>query len=334
MLVFHSHWALLLLPLPLLVWLLLPPFREVNKAVRVPFFEETAEVTGIKPMPGAVVRKPNWVQRLMTPLCWLLLVAAMARPQWVEPPVEKVEAARDLMLAIDLSQSMEARDFTNAKGQRVDRLTAVKEVVAEFIDRRKTDRIGLIVFGEAAFPQAPPTLDHESLKLLLDEVRIGMAGPRTAIGDAIGLGIKMTETSKAPEKVLVLLTDGNDTASRLPPDKAADIAHEHHLTIHTIGIGNPAATGEDKVDLAALQDFATRTGGRFFRAENRESLEEIYATIDRITPDKAKRLSYSPHIELFWIPLGAAALIFLGYHILAVTALYLRRLFRLRARPA
>jgi len=161
-----------------------------------------------------------------------------------------------------------------------------------------------------------------------------MAGPRTAIGDAIGLGIKMTETSKAPEKVLVLLTDGNDTASRLPPDKAADIAHEHHLTIHTIGIGNPAATGEDKVDLAALQDFATRTGGRFFRAENRESLEEIYATIDRITPDKAKRLSYSPHIELFWIPLGAAALIFLGYHILAVTALYLRRLFRLRARPA
>jgi len=149
MLVFHSHWALLLLPLPLLVWLLLPPFREVNKAVRVPFFEETAEVTGIKPMPGAVVRKPNWVQRLMTPLCWLLLVAAMARPQWVEPPVEKVEAARDLMLAIDLSQSMEARDFTNAKGQRVDRLTAVKEVVAEFIDRRKTDRIGLIVFGGA-----------------------------------------------------------------------------------------------------------------------------------------------------------------------------------------
>ena len=330
MLVFAAKWAFFLAPLPLLVWLLLPPFREVTKAVRVPFFEQAAEVAGVKPTPGAVVRKPNWVQRLMSPLCWALLVVAMARPQWVEPPQEKIEAARDLMLAIDLSQSMEARDFRDVSGHRIDRLTAVKQVVRDFIDRRKTDRIGLIVFGQAAFPQAPLTLDHDSVKLLLDELQIGMAGPQTAIGDAIGLAIRMTESSKMREKVLVLLTDGNDTASRVPPDKAAELAKQHGIVIHTIGIGDPRASGEEKVDLGALQKISDATGGRFFRGENRAGLEDIYATIDRLTPDKAKHLRYSPHVDLFWIPIGAAALVFCAYHMIAVLALYLRRLFMRR----
>lgn len=325
MLAFELPWAFAALPLPLLVWWLLPAYREPTAAVRMPFFEEAARAVGMVPMPGAVVRRATWPQRLIAPLCWAAVVTAMARPQWVEPPIERVEAARDLLLAVDLSQSMEARDFTDGSGRRVDRLTAVKEVVGDFIDRRKSDRIGLIVFGQAAFPEAPPTLDHESVRALLDETRIGMAGPQTSIGDAIGVAIKLTEHSKAKEKVLVLLTDGNDTASRLPPEKAAEIAREHGLVIHTIGIGNPNASGEEKVDLPALARLATVTGGQSFRGENRAGLEQIYATIDRITPDTAKHLAYRPRRELFWIPLAAGGSLAVAYHLVAGLVLAIRR---------
>jgi Ca-activated chloride channel family protein len=322
---FDLRWAFALLPLPLLVWWLLPPYRERTRAVRVPFFEEAAAATGLEPTQGAVIRRPNWAQWLLAPVCWALCVAALARPQWVEPPIERIVAARDLLLAIDLSQSMEARDFTGPDGRRVDRLTAVKQVVDEFIARRKTDRIGLIVFGQAAFPQAPLTLDHESVRLLLQETRIGMAGPQTSIGDAIGVAIRMTENSKAKEKVLVLLTDGNDTASRLPPERAADIAKRHGIVIHTIGIGDPRASGEDKVDLAALQRLSAATGGRSFRGENRAGLEEIYATIDALTPDQAKHLTYQPRVELYWMPLAGAAALLALYHGIAMLASMLRR---------
>src|SRR5262249_273325 len=173
---------------------------------------------------GAVVPRSTWTQRLLAPVVWALLVAAMARPQWMEPPLEHVEPARDLVLAVDLSQSMQTTDFVGPDGARTDRLTAVKRVVDDFVARRKTDRIGLVVFGQAAFPQAPLTLDHAGVRALLAETRIGMAGPQTAIGDAIGVAIRMTEHSTMPEKVLVLLTDGNDTASRVPPAQAAAIA--------------------------------------------------------------------------------------------------------------
>ncbi|WP_323815664.1 VWA domain-containing protein [Cellvibrio sp. NN19] len=321
---FEYIWAFILLPLPLLVWWLFPPHRERTQAVRVPFFEQAAEVTGIKPQQGAVEHRANWAQRLLAPICWILCIAALARPQWVQPPVEHFEAARDLLLAIDLSQSMEARDY-NLNGEQVDRLTAVKSVVDDFIQRRTTDRIGLIVFGQAAFPQAPLTLDHETVRLLLAETRIGMAGPQTAIGDAIGVAIKMTERAKTQEKVLVLLTDGNDTASRLPPERAAEIAKDNQITIHTIGIGDVNAEGENKVDLDALQQIAAATGGRSFRAENQSELEQIYTTIDGITPDKAKHLEYRARIDLFWVPLAAYACLLAFYHLIALLFASLRR---------
>src|SRR5437868_3761623 len=224
MLTFDLPWAFALLPLPLLVWWLLPPFREIAPALRVPFFEQVAAALQVQPSSGAVVRPSNWAQKLLAPLCWVLVITALASPQWLEPPLVRVQASRDLMLAIDISQSMETRDFKSADGAAVDRLTAVKSVVRDFISRRAGDRIGLIVFGQGAFPQAPLTLDHATVQLLLDEVRIGMAGPQTSIGDAIGVAVKMTEHSKIAERVLILLTDGNDTASRIPPTDAAQIA--------------------------------------------------------------------------------------------------------------
>jgi len=320
MLAFEYPWAFAALPVPLLVWWLLPPYREVAGAVRVPFFDEIAQTLGMTPTAGAIVRRATWPQRLVAPLCWLLVVTALARPQRFEPPIEHVESARDLLLAIDLSQSMEARDFRAPDGSFIDRLAAVKLVVDDFIARRPHDRIGLVVFGQGAFPQAPLTLDHASVRALLAETRIGMAGPQTAIGDAIGVAVKMTEHAQEAERVLVLLTDGNDTASRLPPAKAAEIAKGAGITIHTVAIGDPNAAGEDKVDLAALDAIAAATGGRAFRAEDRRGLEEIYATIDTLTPDEAKRTLFRPRIELYWVPLAAATSLLVLYQAGAIVA--------------
>lgn len=312
-------WLLLVLPLPLLVWWLLPPYGERTRAVRVPFFEDMAEATGQTPARGAVVLRGNWLRRVLAPLCWVLVVLALAGPQRLEPPIERTESARDLLLAIDLSGSMATPDFLDPQGQRIDRLSAVKGVVDDFIAHRTTDRIGLIVFGTNAFPQAPLSLDHVAVRELLDELRVGMAGEQTAIGDAIGVAVKMTEHSKQRERVLILLTDGNDTAGRIPADKAAEIAKAAHIVIHTIGIGDPAAKGENRVDLEALKRIASATGGRSFRGENREQLADIYALLDRVTPSKVKHSIYRPKLKLYYVPLGAALLLMIVYHLLMLT---------------
>lgn len=181
-------WLLALLPLGWLAYRYLPPYVQRRSAVRIPFFESVARSTGQTPRrPG--VRGDRW-QLALNALVWLLLVLALARPERVEPPLEHRQPVRDLLLAIDISQSMETEDFVAPDGRREDRLSGVKAVVADFIDRRKDDRLGLIVFGTAAYPQAPLTQDHAALKLLLGQVSTRMAGPNTAIGDAIGVAIK------------------------------------------------------------------------------------------------------------------------------------------------
>src|SRR5262245_33148583 len=297
-------WLLALLPLPLLAWWLLPPYREETASVRLAFFGEVARAAGLAPSSGAVIPRTNRLQKVLAPLCWGLIVLALARPQFVEPPIQKVQPARDLLLALDLSQSMDTRDFRDPSGQRIARVEAVRKVVDGFVERRKGDRIGLIVFGDAAFPQAPFTLDHDTVRTMIAAIVPGMAGPRTAIGDSIGLGIRMFESSKAPEKVLILLTDGNDTASKMPPERAADIAQQNKIVVHTVAIGNPAAKGEERVDVAGLQKIAAATGGRYFFGQDQRQLEEIYATLDKITPQNQETLSWRPKRELFYIPIG------------------------------
>ncbi len=314
-------WLLLALPLPLLVWWLLPPYGERTRAIRVPFFEDVARVTGQTPSRGAVILQSNWLRRILAPLCWVLVVLSMCGPQRLEPPIERTESARDLLLAIDLSGSMATPDFVSPQGQRIDRLTAVKSVVDDFIQRRKTDRIGLIVFGTNAFPQTSLTLDHAAVRELLGDLRVGMAGPQTAIGDAIGMAVKMTEHSKQRDRVLILLTDGNDTASRLPAEKAAAIAKANRIVIHTIGIGDPNATGENRVDLDALKRLAQATGGQSYRGENREQLAGIYALLDRMTPGKVKHSVYRPKMKLYYVPLGVALSLMLAYHLLMLAVM-------------
>ena len=219
---FDYPWLLLLLPLPWFSYRWLPAYREARSAVRVPFFYGMSRA--VDQAPQVAGAQHNSGQLLLNLLVWALLVVAVARPVWVEKPIERQQPARDLMLAIDISQSMETADFTDASGQKIDRLSAVKHVVQDFIARRKDDRIGLILFGSAAYPQAPLTLDHASLALLLDDTGIGMAGPDTAIGDAIGLSLKLLDQAHEQEKVLILLTDGNDTSSAIPVPRAAAMA--------------------------------------------------------------------------------------------------------------
>lgn len=306
-------WLLLLLPLPWLAYRYLPAYNEARSAVRVPFFAAMSRAIG--EAPGIVGSRRNHWQLLLNILVWALIVLAAARPVFVEKPIERQQPVRDLMLAIDLSQSMETEDFTNANGEKINRLAAVKEVVQGFIDKRKEDRLGLIVFGTGAYPQAPLTLDHASLSLLLADIGIGMAGPNTAIGDAIGLSLKLLDQAHEQEKVLILLTDGNDTSSAITPDHAAEMAANKGVIIHTIGIGDPSASGEAKVNLSALEQIAKTTGGQFFRAEDRNALDQVYATLDRLTPHQVKTLSHQPQRELFYWPLGAAVTLLGLYHL-------------------
>ncbi len=318
-------WLLVLLPLPLLVWWLLPPHREISASVRLPFFSKVAEAAGIRPTTGAVIPRRSWPQLIVEGLAWGLIVLSLARPQFVEPPLEKTEPQRDLMLALDLSQSMDTKDFHAPDGTLTSRLGAVRKVVAEFVNRRPGDRIGLIAFGDAPYPLVPFTMDHATVQSMIAEILPGMAGPRTAVGDAIGLAIKMFDKSTVPEKVLIVLTDGNDTASKMPPVKAADIARQKKVVIHTVGIGDPAATGEDKLDTATLQKIAEETQGRYFFGQDQNELEAIYATLDQITPADQKTIAWRPRVELFYYPLGAAVALLLAYHLAAALGTLVRR---------
>lgn len=306
-------WLLLLMPLPWLAYRYLPAYNEARSAVRVPFFAAMSRAVG--EAPGVVGSRRNHWQLLLNLLVWALVLLAAARPVFVEKPLERQQPVRDLMLAIDLSQSMETEDFTNANGEKINRLAAVKDVVQGFIDKRKDDRLGLIVFGSGAYPQAPLTLDHASLSLLLADTGIGMAGPNTAIGDAIGLSLKLLDQAHEQEKVLILLTDGNDTSSAITPDHAAQMAASKGVIIHTIGIGDPSASGEAKVNLPALEQIAQSTGGQFFRAEDRNALNQVYDTLDQLTPHQVKTLSHQPQRELFYWPLTAALLMLALYHL-------------------
>jgi Ca-activated chloride channel family protein len=309
-------WLLALLPLPLLVYWLLPPYKEEQDSLRLTFFDYFTSSLGLRPQHQAVILRTNWLEKIVYPLCWAFIVLALARPQFIEPPIQKIEPGRDLMLALDISQSMETPDFRAPNGRRMRRVDAVKQVVADFIRRRQHDQIGLIVFGLAAYPVTPFTLDHDAALKMLSEIDAGMAGPQTMIGDAIGLAIKQFNVSEAKQRVLVLLTDGNDTGSRMPPRRAAEIAKQNNITIHVIGLGDPRTTGEDKVDYAALNEIAKATGGQVFHGENRVELEKAYDALDKITPQNFKTLSYQPRRELYMFPLGLALLLLVGYNLL------------------
>ena len=316
MLEFELPWAFALLAAPLFVVWLVPEFRDESEAVRTPFFQLLASLTGTQPTEGAVViRKGIW-QKAFHVIGWSLIVTALAAPVWVGDPILQHRPARDLMLIVDLSGSMEESDFTRADGSLATRLDAVKDVLGSFIARRENDRLALAAFGTAAYLQSPFTEDREVIEALLAELRPRMAGPRTMIGDAIGLAVRLFEASDKQNKVVILLTDGNDTGSDMPVGRAAQIAAEEGITVHTIAIGDPATVGEQALDVETLETISRTTGGSFFLALDGRELEAIYAELDRLEPDRIDSLSYRPKRTLHWVPL--AALMVLGLALFSI----------------
>jgi Ca-activated chloride channel family protein len=305
--------ALLALPLPLLVLWLVPARREVVEAVRLPFFE--AASAGLEKGEGAVVLPRRWSQMALAWMLWALVVLTLARPEWVGAPVERTEAARDLMLAVDISGSMATRDFAAPDGA-VARLDGVQSVLDDFIADRHDDRIGLIVFGSAPYVLVPFTRDTAAARILLATLAPGMAGQNTVLGDAIGLAIRSFEASAVESRVLILLSDGTDTGSRMAPAKAAAIAARNGVVIHTIAVGDPEAPDEDKVDVATLQAVARATGGSFHRAEDAAGLAAIYARIDAIGARQGTTISWRPRTPLSALPAAAfAALVLAAYSV-------------------
>lgn len=309
-------WALALLVLPVLMRLL-PAYKESRDSVKVPFFDKLVELTQQRPQSGAMILRRDRAQRFLVGFMWLCLVVSAAKPEWVGAPVEQQKSGRDLMIGVDLSGSMAARDFTLPGGQTVDRLQAVKYVLEDLADQRASDRLGLIVFGSAAYLQTPFTDDHLVWAKLLEETEIGMAGQSTVFGDAIGLAIKLFMESDSDNRVLIMLTDGNDTGSTVPPVDAAKVAATKDIRIYTIAIGDPAAVGEEALDIETLERVSEVTGGRHFQALDQDQLRGAYEAIGELEPELYETISYRPRQSLHWVPVGLAVVLYLIYHSLA-----------------
>jgi len=307
--------ALIALPLPLLVRYLLPEATGLSQAgLRVPSIESFST---LKDRSGTE-QIFNW-RFWVAVTAWILLVVAAARPERIGEELDVPVAGRNLMLAVDLSGSMDQKDF-ELGGRRVDRLTATKAVAGDFIERREGDRIGLILFGERAYLQVPLTLDRETVNVLLMEAFIGLAGEKTAIGDAITLAVRRIHEQNKEEgdQVLVLLTDGANTAGEVQPIKAAELAQQVGLRIYTIGIGaeqlevaslvggrrriNPSAD----LDEDTLTEIARLTGGRYFRATDTASLQDIYKLVDELEPVEEPESGFRPVKSYYFYPLGLA----------------------------
>jgi Ca-activated chloride channel homolog len=311
---FAWPWLLLALPLPWVVRWLLPPVRQAGAALKVPY---GARLDAIATQAGHAHARGVGV---LAWVAWALLCVAAARPQQLGELVRPPQAGRDLMLAVDLSGSMSDEDM-QLGGGLVDRLTAAKAVLADFLDRRSGDRVGLIVFGQKAYALTPMTLDLDTVREQLDDSVVGLAGRETAIGDAIGLAVKRLKPKTAAQQsskqnVLILLTDGVNTAGMLDPLKAAELARDNGVRIHAIAFGGEGGGlsvfgiplhlpgGGEDIDETTLKRIADLTGGKEFRARDTEQLAGIYAEIDRLEPVKRPGQSVRPRIERYPWPLG------------------------------
>ncbi|WP_026375474.1 vWA domain-containing protein [Aestuariibacter salexigens] len=302
-------WALLALPLPLLALLLPAKQRGDTAALRVPSL--TPELTSVKRKRGR-----SRLNLILAVIAWLALVLAAARPQWLGEPISIPSEGRDLMIAVDLSGSMKIDDM-EVNGRQVNRLVMIKSVLADFIQRRVGDRLGLILFADTAYLQAPLTYDRDTVEQLLNEAVIGLVGEQTAIGDAIGLSIKRFEQHDNSNRVLILLTDGQNTAGNITPEQAKELAVNNDVTVYTIGVGADSmlmqsffgqrvVNPSQELDEQMLTDIATSTGGQYFRARDAQSLEQIYLTLDELEPIARETRQMRPLQALFYYPLGLA----------------------------
>lgn len=301
-------WVLILLPLPLLIWLLLPRAKvQVSSALKVPFFDA---------MSGVVEREKRSISAqsllLIPVLIWMLLVIALAGPRWIGEPRPIEREGFNIMMVLDLSGSMEMTDMI-LNGRAVSRLQVVKRAAKQFVQDRSGDRIGLILFGTQAYLQTPLTYDRHNVLMRLDDATVGLAGKTTSIGDAIGLAVKRMENVPKEGRIVILLTDGANTSGVLEPLKAAELAKDDGIKIYTIGLGaevDPRALTSDMfgqtmsadLDEDTLKKMAKMTGGRYFRAADTETLQSIYKTINKLESIKQEQATIRPQKEYYpWV---------------------------------
>jgi len=314
-------WLLLLLPLPWLVRKYFPAAPGASmQALKVPWYSMMT-ATG-----STWIKQP--VLAFAASLVWVFLLLAAARPQWVGEIENFPISGRDLLLAVDISGSMDTQDMI-LNGKAVNRLAVVKKVAGEFIQRRRGDRVGLILFGSRAYLQTPLTFDTLTTSILLDESEIGLAGRETAIGDAIGLAVKRLREDAASERVLILLTDGANTSGEVQPMQAAEFAAREGLKIYTVGVGADEMVVQDffgsrivnpsaDLDEDTLKAIAKRTGGTYFRARDVQALARIYQQLDELEPVESDQEAIRPVDELFFLPLSIAFLLALAATVLAM----------------
>jgi Ca-activated chloride channel family protein len=326
----HWPWAFFLLPLPLIIFWLLPKVKQQEAALKVPNLELWQTSAQI----AQVHTQQTWPSLVLPLLLWLALLTALARPHILGDIVELPTSGRDLMLAIDISGSMDIEDM-KWQGRPVNRLFTVKKVLNDFVSQRQGDRLGLVLFGSQAYLQAPLTFDWQTVQTLMNEAQIGLAGKKTAIGDAIGLTIKRLQSHPEQSRVVILLTDGANTSGEVEPLKAAELAQQSNVKIYTIGLGADAmevasffgtrqVNPSRDLDEATLQKMADITGGYYFRARDGQDLEKIYDMIDQLEPTEKDPEIFRPQINVYYWPLALA--LFISF-IISLKALGLFRYF-------
>ncbi len=304
-------WVFLLLPLPVLVYWLLPAWRKRRSALLAPFFRRAVSISNQRPKRSAWISKKNLFSWITLVVCWICLLAALSSPQLVGKPEKKTRTVRSFLIAADISFSMAERDWS-VDGKLMTRWEAVKYLMKNFIKERKSDQVGLEMFATHAYLQAPLTTDLETIDWLLDQTEVGMAGQMTSIGEAIAFGIKIFREDTIKQRVMLLMTDGVDGGTEISPLDAAAAAKNDSIMIYTLGIGN-STSGGYAIDEKLLTQIAETTGGKYFRADSEKEMQQVYAELNKLQPVVYEEESYKPIVLLYMYPLGAAILLTLIY---------------------
>ncbi|MFT5758506.1 MAG: Ca-activated chloride channel family protein [Alteromonadaceae bacterium] len=309
---FEWPWLLLALPLPLLVYWLPAKNQSEAAPLKMPTLIQGLSTSQIS-------NNSKQVSLYLLILLWTLLVLATSRPQWLGEAINIPTQGREMMIAVDLSGSMQVEDMS-LNGRTINRLDMLKVLLGDFIERRTGDRLGLILFGDDAYMQTPMTFDRKTVQQMLDETVLGLVGKQTAIGDAIALAVKRFDEKKQSNRVLLLLTDGQNTAGKITPEQALELAVAKKITIYSVGIGadimiqkslfgarrvNPSS----ELDEESLQRLADQTGGHYFRARSSEDLAQIYQLLDQLEPVEQEQKQMRPLTALFYLPLAIALML-------------------------
>lgn len=314
-----SPWILLILPLPWLIWFFMPrAVVHLPSALKIPFF---------KALMGMVENNQRYLAQqkrlILFFLAWILIVLALAGPRWIGEPQPLAREGYNIMLALDISGSMELSDMM-LHGRPATRLAVVKQAAEQFVLERVGDRIGLILFGSRAYLQTPLTYDHHNVLLRLEDATVGLAGNTTSLGDALGLAIKRLQNVPSQGRMIILLTDGVNNTGVLAPIKAAELARADGIKVYTIGLGVESEvqpfdqvfmnmSGAADLDEETLKEVSQLTGGHYFRATDMKSLQTIYHTINQMEKISQEQATIRPQHEYYPWPLGLAVLLLLSW---------------------